>query len=219
MKIHFSIYICIILLASGCHIRLLPEFTPARKFTSSFSMSEFENTCTLSPLSIYFSGALVSDPFQGKRVVVESESGELVFFKSVEWGARFEDLLGRSFEDGLRVALGGYTEVRVLSPESGAESDFDIGIHLTGNSVRDVGGKESRNIKSTAIFRIYRGMFQDERYYILSAESPLSDLTEDSYVHAIRSNVKMLSTESYTKLLLHLCEKESSAISTENESD
>jgi ABC-type uncharacterized transport system auxiliary subunit len=207
MKKFVSLHLLLFFLASGCQIRLLPEISPANKFTTSFTPPVFDRVCELPPVAVYFSGAMVSDPFRGKRVVVENESGEVFLVKGVEWGARFEDLLGRTFEDGLRTALSGFPSMIVLSPESGAESNFDIGINLTRHLLIEFKTDHGivKAIRSSAILRIFEGRVSSEQYYVLSGESTLKDLSGNSYIEAIRENIRAISIEGYGKLVNYMC--------------
>ncbi len=215
MKYRIQYYFsCLMLLSffSGCQIRLLPDYAPVKKFSTSFTSPVFEPNCTFSSSAsfsptVYFSGATVADPFQGKRVLVENEIGEIVLISSVEWGARFEDLFSRSFEEGLRVSFSEYPEITVLSPESGMESDIEFSINLNRHFLKDKASKKKnkKKIYTTAVMRIYSAGSNTEKYFRLRAKTELKDNSAESYIEAIRRNVKKISVKSYEAILGEIC--------------
>lgn len=205
---------------SACQIRLLPEFPEVKKFSTNFSPLPLERKCgNITEKRLYVSDVLVSDPFQGKRVLFENEKGELKFLKTVEWGARFADLVNRSFEGGLREAFASYPEVKILSSESAAASDFDIGLrierHILGAELPEngTGIKEKSVIKTKALLRLYNVKKQIEDYVVIEHATilPLNAVEFDSntaskeIVDALRGNIEHVSKRSYEHIEQVLC--------------
>jgi hypothetical protein len=190
---------------SACRINLFPELVSTTKYSASFPVKILDPVCEVPEATIYFSGLSVSDPFQGKRVILESESGRYVLLDTVEWGARFVDLFNQSYENGIRKAFRNYRSIQLLAAESGVASTVEVSFRLISHELRRDKNTQLAEIESKGILRILHLLDQKEVYYNLQSTGKLEHADEEQIMRVVRLNLRKLSSKSYRKLEKELC--------------
>lgn len=192
---------------SACQFKLFPDYKAPSRYTLNTHSIKLDLDCSDSDFIIYYSGARVSDPYQGKKLIYETLSGEVLSINNVEWVARFENLLSNAFEQGLRRSFIEDPNIIILSSESGIESNISISFRVERIYLKNDNNKKlsRKKIYTKALLRIVDDINQKEDYQILNSYTIIKSDDPIEYARAIQTNIKKLSLKSYEYLQKKIC--------------